>query len=315
MRVACMKAPRGGEGRHSIIRGGRGRRAQCLVVRPFCVESKKGIKKGTGTFNLALLPDLAILSGMPRAARASVGEMCYHVLNRGNARREVFHKDGDYQAFLRAVGQACAEMPMPVLAYCLMPNHFHLAVRPRHDGDLSRWMHWLQNAHVRRYHQHYHSSGHIWQGRFKAFPIQEDAHLLTVLRYIERNPVRAGLATRAERWPWSSGAPLAGGRIPARVPCARPGGTAGGLVGLGQRRGDGRRGGGDPPERGARGAVRGRRLDAGDCGATRPGRRAASARPAPQANGGNAPVNVPVPFSPPISWYAFRGSAPRWEPQ
>ena len=144
------------------------------MVRPFCVESKKGIKKGTGTFNLALLPDLAILSGMPRAARASVGEMCYHVLNRGNARREVFHKDGDYQAFLRAVGQACAEMPMPVLAYCLMPNHFHLAVRPRHDGDLSRWMHWLQNAHVRRYHQHYHSSGHIWQGRFKAFPIQED---------------------------------------------------------------------------------------------------------------------------------------------
>ncbi len=161
-------------------------------------------KKGTGTYSLAPRPGLAMLSGMPRAARASVGEMCYHVLNRGNARREVFHKDGDYQAFLRALGDACAEVPMPVLAYCLMPNHFHLAVRPRHDGDLSRWMHWLQNAHVRRYHQHYHSSGHIWQGRFKAFPIQEDAHLLTVLRYIERNPVRAGLAARAERWPWSS---------------------------------------------------------------------------------------------------------------
>ena len=85
-----------------------------------------------------------------------------------------------------------------------MPNHFHLALWPTNDGDLSRWMHWLQNAHVRRYHQHYHSSGHIWQGRFKAFPIQQNEHLLTVLRYSERNPVRAKLVKRAEQWRWSS---------------------------------------------------------------------------------------------------------------
>jgi putative transposase len=65
-------------------------------------------------------------------------------------------------------------------------------------------MHWLLNTHVRRYHQHYHSSGHIWQGRFKAFPIEQDEHLLTVLRYVERNPMRAALAERAEEWPWSS---------------------------------------------------------------------------------------------------------------
>jgi putative transposase len=141
---------------------------------------------------------------MPRAARASVGGVCYHVLNRGNGRREVFLKDGDYQAFLKAIGHACVEVPMSVLAFCLMPNHFHLAVRPHKDGDLSRWMHWLLNTHVRRYHQHYHSGGHIWQGRFKAFPIQEDEHLLAVLRYIERNPVRANLVRRAERWAWSS---------------------------------------------------------------------------------------------------------------
>ena len=124
---------------------------------------------------------------MPRAARASLGGTCYHVINRGNGRRQVFHKDADYQAFLKAVGHACIEVPMRVLAYCLMPNHFHLAVWPHGDGDLSRWMHWLQNTHVRRYHQHYGSSGHIWQGRFKAFPIQEDEHLLRVLRYIEEN--------------------------------------------------------------------------------------------------------------------------------
>jgi putative transposase len=141
---------------------------------------------------------------MPRTARASVGNICYHVLNRGNARNEVFHKDGDFQAFLKAMGDAHQAIPMRVLAYCILPNHFHLVLWPHRDGDLSRWMQWLLNAHVRRYHQHYHSSGHVWQGRFKAFPISQDEHLLTVLRYVERNPLRAGLVRRAERWPWSS---------------------------------------------------------------------------------------------------------------
>jgi len=93
---------------------------------------------------------------------------------------------------------------MRVLAYSLLPNHFHLVLRPYHDRDLGRWMHWLENAHVRRYHQHYHSSGHLWQGRFKAFPIAADDHLLTVLRYVERNALRARLVERVELWPWSS---------------------------------------------------------------------------------------------------------------
>ena len=141
---------------------------------------------------------------MPRAARASVGGTCYHVLNRGNGRKRVFHKDADYEAFLKALGHACVEIPMPVLGYCLMPNHFHLVVRPDQDGDLSRWMHWVRNTHVRRYHRNYHGSGHIWQGRFKSFPIEEDNYLLTVLRYVERNPVRANLVKRAEQWEWSS---------------------------------------------------------------------------------------------------------------
>jgi putative transposase len=140
------------------------------------------------------------------------GGVCDHVLNRGNDRRDVFLKAGDYRAFVKAIADAGDEVPMRVLAYCLMPNHFHLVVWPHADGDLSRWMHWLANAHVRRYHRHYHSSGHLWQGRFKAFPIQEDDHLLTVIRYVERNPVRAGLVDRAERWPWSS---LGAGAWPA----------------------------------------------------------------------------------------------------
>ena len=78
-------------------------------------------------------------------------------------------------------------------------------------------MMWLMTAHVRRYHQHYHSSGHVWQGRFRAFPIQEDDHLLTVHRYIERNPVRAGLVERAEDWRWSSAAPVREG-LPVLTP-------------------------------------------------------------------------------------------------
>ena len=144
---------------------------------------------------------------MPRTARASQAGYCYHVLNRGNGKRTVFHKDKDFLAFLRLLQQAGERCDMRLLAFCLMGNHFHLAFWPRKDGDLSDYMMWLLTAHVRRYHQHYHSSGHVWQGRFRAFPIQEDDHLLTVLRYIARNPVRAGLTERAQDWPWSSAAP------------------------------------------------------------------------------------------------------------
>ena len=141
---------------------------------------------------------------MPRTARASQGGWCYHVLNRGNARAEVFHKEEDYAAFIALLPPACERLPMRVLGYCLMPNHFHLLLWPFEDGDLGRWMQWLLTSHVRRYHRHYGGSGHVWQGRFKAFPIQEDDHYLTVLRYVERNPVRARLTRKAELWRWSS---------------------------------------------------------------------------------------------------------------
>ena len=152
---------------------------------------------------------------MPRTARASQGGYCYHVLNRGNGRRTVFRKDGDYAAFLTLLGEAGERTPIRLLAYCLMPNHFHLVVWPIHDGDLSRYMQWLLTAHVRRYHRHYHSSGHVWQGRFKAFPIQKDDHLLTVMRYAERNALRAELVARAQDWRWSS----AGRATPAHPSC------------------------------------------------------------------------------------------------
>ncbi len=141
---------------------------------------------------------------MPRTARASVGGYCYHVLNRGNARARVFHDESDYKQFVEQLHEAASRVPMRVIAYCLMPNHFHLVLCPIEDGDLSKWMQWLQSAYVQNYRLRYKSSGHISQGRFKAFPIEGDDHLLTVVRYVERNPLRAGLVVRAEEWPWSS---------------------------------------------------------------------------------------------------------------
>lgn len=141
---------------------------------------------------------------MPRTSRASVGGMVYHVLNRGNGRQTVFHKPQDYVAFTNLMQLAHERLAMRVIAWCLMPNHFHLVLWPHHDGDLSSWMQWLMTSHVRRYHKHYGSDGHVWQGRFKAFPIQDDEHLLTVVRYVERNALRARLVEITEHWPWTS---------------------------------------------------------------------------------------------------------------
>jgi putative transposase len=164
-------------------------------------------KRGQGTFPLAPHRSAPIIILMPRGARDSRGGYFYHVLNRGNAGRTVFRKDADCAAFVKLLGEAGERIHVRLLAFCLMNNHFHLALWPRADGDLSDYMMWLTTAHVRRHHQHYHSTGHVWQGRFRAFPIQEDEHLLTVHRYIERNPVRAGLVERAQDWPWSSATP------------------------------------------------------------------------------------------------------------
>ena len=165
------------------------------------------IRKGDRVHSLAYGVTNTHNDLMPRGARDSLGGYCYHVLNRGNGRRRVFHQDADFAAFLKLLREAGERIAVRLLAYCLMPNHFHLALWPRGDGDLSNYMMWLTTAPVRRYHQQYHSSGHVWQGRFRAFPIQEDDHLLTVHRYIERNPVRAGLVDYAEEWLWSSATP------------------------------------------------------------------------------------------------------------
>lgn len=141
---------------------------------------------------------------MPRVARGLVDGFIYHIINRGNGGQKIFHNNKDYGAFIRLILEAKTKYIIDILAYCLMPNHFHMLLLPAKAKDLSKWMQWLMTSHVRRYHRHYSGSGHIWQGRFKSFIVQNDEHLLTVLRYIEGNPVRAGLVNSAKIWKWSS---------------------------------------------------------------------------------------------------------------
>ena len=142
---------------------------------------------------------------MPRTKRAAAGGMVYHVLNRGNGRTEVFRKPGDYQAFVDLLILAKTKANVELVGFCLMPNHWHLVLRPRADSDLSAYLSWLTNTHVKRYRSHYRrTSGHLYQGRYKSFAVQEDAYFLTLLRYVESNPLRAKLVPHAERWRWSS---------------------------------------------------------------------------------------------------------------
>jgi putative transposase len=143
---------------------------------------------------------------MARRTRSSDAGYVYHVLNRAVGRATLFDKSGDYAAFEKVLRQAWERTNMRLLSYVLMPNHWHLVVWPQNDGDLSIWAQWLTVTHVRRWHAHHHTegTGPLYQGRFKSFPIQQDDHYFTVCRYVERNPRRANLVERAEKWRWSS---------------------------------------------------------------------------------------------------------------
>jgi putative transposase len=140
---------------------------------------------------------------MPRPLRPIDDRLVYHVINRGNNRAAVFHEDEDYAAFLKALGDLKERRPFDLLGYCLMPNHVHLLVRPR-ETPISRIMQSLLVSHTQRYHRCHRSGGHVWQGRFKSPVIQDDGHLLTVLRYIEANPLRAGMVASAGDYRWGS---------------------------------------------------------------------------------------------------------------
>lgn len=118
----------------------------------------------------------------------------------------IFEKNEDYAAFEAILQEAVERVEMRLLAYCLLPNHWHLVVWPRHDGDLSRFTGWLTLTHTQRWHAHHHNAGtgHVYQGRFKSFPVQSDGHFFVVCRYVERNALSAGLVKTADAWQWGS---------------------------------------------------------------------------------------------------------------
>lgn len=147
---------------------------------------------------------------MPRISRGLADNCIYHVLNRGNNKQQVFCKDRDYEAFLYLMRKAKQLYPVRIFAYCLMPNHFHMIIMPSLASHLSKWMQWLMTSHVRRYNKHYDAAGHVWQGRFKSFIIQNSDYLITAMRYVETNPVRANLVKQAKDWPWSSHSEITG---------------------------------------------------------------------------------------------------------
>lgn len=144
---------------------------------------------------------------MPRQPRSIVGGLVYHVLNRANARARLFADSSDYAAFESVLVEAHRRYPVPLLTYCVLPNHWHLVLWPQvgDEARLSRFMAWLTTTHTHRWHAHHGTAGtgHIYQDRFKSIPFERDENVLMLCRYVERNPVRAGLVQSAENWRWS----------------------------------------------------------------------------------------------------------------
>ncbi len=143
---------------------------------------------------------------MPRNARVDIGGEIYHVINRANGRMQIFHSKEDYVLFEQLLLETKELVDMRILAYIIMPNHWHLLLQPRTDGDLGTFMHRLSNAHTRKVHAKTktNGSGHLYQGRYKSFLVDIDTYLLTLIKYIERNPVRAKLVMQCETWQWGS---------------------------------------------------------------------------------------------------------------
>jgi putative transposase len=143
---------------------------------------------------------------MPRQPRNTPGELVYHVLNRAAGRMTLFRRDADFDAFERVIVEAHQRFPIRILSFCVMSNHWHFVVWPERDDEVTNFFRWLAHTHAMRWRVSHRTVGYgpLYQGRFKSFPVQEDEHLLTVCRYVERNPVTAGAVERAQQWRWGS---------------------------------------------------------------------------------------------------------------
>ena len=143
---------------------------------------------------------------MPRTTRVDVGGEVYHVLNRANGRYQIFNTKEDYRIFERLLLEAKELIDMRILAYTVMPNHWHMVLYPKNDGDLGLFMHRLTNTHTRKVHALTNSNGtgHLYQGRYKSFLVDTDNYVLSVIKYVESNPLRAKLVRQCEDWQWGS---------------------------------------------------------------------------------------------------------------
>jgi REP-associated tyrosine transposase len=141
---------------------------------------------------------------MSRGRRNTPGGYIYHVLNRANARATIFEKNSDYAAFIDVVRESLLVVPIKILTYCVLPNHWHFVMWPEKDGQLSEFMHLLTTTHVCRWHA-FHGTvgeGHLYQGPYKSFAVECDAHFFTLCRYVERNALRANIVDDAANWNW-----------------------------------------------------------------------------------------------------------------
>jgi putative transposase len=145
---------------------------------------------------------------MARRHRITYGGVVYHVCNRGSRKGALFNSPDEYTAFVRLLADGRVRHPIRIIAYCLMPNHWHLLLWPKEDGDLSLYVGWVTNRHAQRFRRGTDTIGQgaVYQSRFQAVGVKDPIHLLDVWRYVERNPVKAGLVERAEEWHWSSAA-------------------------------------------------------------------------------------------------------------
>lgn len=140
---------------------------------------------------------------MSRPLRLEFPGAVYHVTSRGDRREPIYRDDADRVEHLAVLEHALDRFDAEVLAYCLMGNHYHLVLHTR-QGNLSRLMRHLNGVYTQRFNQRHGLVGHLFQGRYKAIPVDRDAYLLALCSYVERNPVAAGLVAAAEHWVWSS---------------------------------------------------------------------------------------------------------------
>lgn len=143
---------------------------------------------------------------MPRRTQAGSGGLTFHVMNRGVRRLRLFEDRQDYLTFVGCAAEALSLVSVEIFAFCIMPNHFHMILRPTGDSDLSAFMALMTMRHSKRWHRRRSSvgGGAVYQGRFRASAIETDRYFIAACRYVEANPVRAQLVERAEDWPWSS---------------------------------------------------------------------------------------------------------------